>query len=86
MAVSIPNPYNPPDTREPVLQEETNGFSFAWYQWCALVARILFSPVSASAPATAAATGKTGQIATDGNYLYVCVGTNSWKRTALTAW
>ena len=30
--------------------------------------------------------GKTGEICWDANYIYVCVGTNSWKRVALTTW
>lgn len=37
-------------------------------------------------PATAAATGTTGQVAWDADYVYVCVATNSWKRAALAAW
>jgi hypothetical protein len=83
MAVSNPN--NPPQVQEPVLQENT--FSFAWYQWFAVtLARALLSPVTSSVPATANASGVFGQIATDGNYLYVCVKANSWKRTALAAW
>ncbi len=37
-------------------------------------------------PATAGATGTTGQIAWDSNYIYVCVSTNTWKRSALSTW
>lgn len=37
-------------------------------------------------PATATSTGTTGQMALDSNYYYVCVATNTWKRTALSAW
>lgn len=37
-------------------------------------------------PASAGAVGALGDIAWDGNYLYVCVNTNSWKRAALAAW
>jgi hypothetical protein len=36
-----------------------------------------------TAPATATSTGITGQIATDTNYIYVCVATNTWKRVAI---
>ena len=85
--MAVKNPFNPPQTQEPVLQEGAKGFSFAWYQWFAtVVARGLFGPVSSNVPAAANASGSFGQIATDGNFLYVCVGTNSWKRTAITAW
>ena len=38
-----------------------------------------------SVPATSGATGTAGAVARDANFLYVCVATNTWKRTALTA-
>jgi hypothetical protein len=38
------------------------------------------------APATSTSTGVAGQIAWDTNYVYVCVATNTWKRSALTTW
>jgi hypothetical protein len=41
---------------------------------------------SPSVPATASSTGTTGQIAWDANFFYVCVSTNTWKRTALSTW
>jgi sugar lactone lactonase YvrE len=37
-------------------------------------------------PASASATGTAGQIAWDANYIYVCVTTNTWKRTAISSW
>jgi hypothetical protein len=40
----------------------------------------------AAVPASATATGTTGQIAYAAGFLYVCVATNSWQRVALTAW
>jgi hypothetical protein len=39
----------------------------------------LATPSSSSAPCTA------GQIGADANYIYVCVATNLWKRTALSS-
>ena len=39
-----------------------------------------------TAPASASATGTTGDIRIDANYIYVCTATNTWKRTALTTW
>lgn len=39
-----------------------------------------------SVPATAASTGTAGQIAYDGSWLYVCVATNTWLRTAIATW
>ena len=37
-------------------------------------------------PASASATGNTGEICWDSNYLYVCIATNTWKRVALSTW
>jgi hypothetical protein len=31
-------------------------------------------------------TGNVSQISWDGNYLYVCVATNQWKRTSILSW
>lgn len=41
---------------------------------------------TAQTPASAAATGSTGMICWDSNYIYVCTGTNTWKRAALATW
>lgn len=37
-------------------------------------------------PASAAATGTTGEICWDSSYIYVCVATNTWKRVAISTW
>ena len=42
--------------------------------------------VSDIPPGSSGAIGATGQLALDSDYLYVCIGTNTWKRTALTGW
>ena len=41
---------------------------------------------TAKTPATSGASGNKGDIAWDANYIYVCVNTNTWKRSALTTW
>jgi hypothetical protein len=41
---------------------------------------------TAKTPASATATGTQGQIAWDADYVYVCVATDTWKRTALLTW
>ena len=41
---------------------------------------------TARTPASATATGATGEICWDANYIYVAVGTNTWKRAALSTW
>jgi len=42
------------------------------------------APVAAPQSSTSACTA--GSWAYDGNYVYVCVGSNTWKRTALASW
>lgn len=39
-----------------------------------------------TAPASASATGTTGEIRIDANYIYVCTATNTWKRVAIATW
>jgi len=42
-------------------------------------------PISKT-PASAAATGTTGQIAWDASYIYICTSTDTWKRVAIATW
>lgn len=37
-------------------------------------------------PASASDTGTQGEIAWDSNYIYVCVATDTWKRTGIATW
>jgi len=37
-------------------------------------------------PTTASSTGTKGQITFDGDYVYICVDTDTWKRANLTSW
>jgi hypothetical protein len=39
-----------------------------------------------SAPANWNSTGTTGQVAWDGDYVYRCVDTNSWRRASMSKW
>lgn len=41
---------------------------------------------TAKTPASATDTGTAGEICWDANYVYVCVATNTWKRSALSTW
>jgi len=59
-------------------------FSWPWMKWFQQVSVQLSQPVSGEVPATSSAPGEFGQIATDGTYLYVATGTNTWKRASLT--
>jgi hypothetical protein len=42
--------------------------------------------VSSIPPGSSASPGSTGQLALDTDYLYVCIGTDTWKRTQITGW
>lgn len=46
----------------------------------------LATSLTANAPASNTSSGKTGKIAIDTNYIYVCVANNSWKRISLSNW
>lgn len=37
-------------------------------------------------PASATATGKTGEICWDSSYIYICIATNTWRRIAHDTW
>lgn len=41
---------------------------------------------TAKTPASATAAGNAGDICWDADYIYVCVATNTWKRTAIASW
>ena len=41
---------------------------------------------TAQTPASATATGTVGQIAWDASYIYVCISTDVWKRSAISTW
>lgn len=42
--------------------------------------------VATQTPASASAACTAGQIAWDASYMYVCVATNTWKRSAIATW
>jgi hypothetical protein len=54
-----------------------------WVKQFVQLAAQLLSPVSLTPPATAASPGVAGQIATDGNFIYIAVAKNTWKRFAI---
>jgi hypothetical protein len=81
--MAVPNPNNPPQAQEPVLAGNT--FSFAWYTWFASKVGQLLQTLSPNVPANSGAPGRPGQAAYDQNYIYICTGTNTWKRAALSA-
>jgi|TARA_R100000081_G_C4765855_1_gene142696 hypothetical protein len=52
----------------------------------ATIGSIVGTIADVPAPASATASGVTGQIATDANYIYVCTATDTWKRVAISTW
>ncbi len=38
------------------------------------------------APAATTSAGTAGQVAYDTGFFYVCIATNTWRRTALSTW
>jgi hypothetical protein len=52
----------------------------------ALYGNIRLASGMATAPASATATGTTGDVRIAADYIYVCTATNTWVRTALTTW
>lgn len=78
--------FQPPPIQGQKFVEEDRQLSEAARKWLELIPPALTAPAnSGTVPPTAAAQGIVGQMASDGNFLYVCVGKNSWKRIALTA-
>jgi hypothetical protein len=41
---------------------------------------------TSNTPASSSATGVAGQIVWDSNYVYVCIATNTWKRSPISTW
>lgn len=76
---------HPPVEGQLFLDESKQAPSYAWKKWFELIPPRLDSPASSgTVPKTAASQGIQGQMASDGNFLYVCIGANSWKRVALS--
>ena len=55
-------------------------------KWLELIPPALTAPAnSGTVPPTSTSQGIGGQMATDGDFLYIAVGKNSWKRLPLSA-
>jgi hypothetical protein len=84
--------FQPPPIQGQKFVEEDGHPTDPLRKWLELIPPAVTSPAnSGSVPAMALdptgvkSQGIAGQMATDGNFLYVCVGKNSWKRVALGA-
>ena len=47
---------------------------------------LVLGTASNATPASASDTGTAGEVRWDADYVYVCVGTDTWKRAALATW
>ena len=45
-----------------------------------------FNDISVAVPLTSSSSGTTGDMAWDGNYIYVCIEPDTWRRASLTSW
>jgi len=66
------------------LVEETGHPTEAYRKWLDKVPPLL-TVLNAKVPTTSGSPGTPGQIQSDQNFIYVCVGQNQWKRIALSA-
>jgi hypothetical protein len=67
------------------LGSATYEFATAYLTGLALNANHLNVSTSKT-PSSSSAAGTAGDIAWDSSYIYVCVATNTWKRTAISTW
>ena len=75
---------SPFDTRTPILDKEHNNISFPHTRWFQTVGNAINTPLNISEPPVhSGAPGTIGQVAQDGNFVYVCTAKNTWKRSAL---
>lgn len=51
-----------------------------------MTANVVYLSNTTNTPASASATGTKGEVRVDGNYIYVCTATDTWKRAALSTW
>lgn len=77
--------YDAPPVRTPFFGENQDGTPhWSWKKWFQGISPRLTSPAIDSPPKTVTAAGIAGQVAFDANFVYVCVGSNSWKRSPLS--
>lgn len=47
---------------------------------------VSFDDISVDVPPTPSSPGKYGDMSWDENYIYICIATDTWKRTPLSSW
>ncbi|PBI84745.1 hypothetical protein BSF41_40730 [Flavobacterium sp. ACN2] len=73
-----------PRQTNPLITGDTTGKAIITKEYLATSLPSLTT--AKAAPTSATATGVKGDIRIDNDYVYVCVNTNTWKRSALTTW
>ena len=71
-------------TSRQLLQTNSAGGAVEWTDDIAVKGKFRISTKGTIASATA--TGITGDIIWDENYIYVCIAANTWKRAAIATW
>jgi len=72
--------------RVAIVDPQTGFVSRPWYMFFESLYQTAQLPIPNKTPASATAAGTQGDICWDTNYIYVCVATNTWKRTAISTW
>jgi hypothetical protein len=71
--------------RTAVLGPDGN-ISWQWFKGFNALAQAADAPAAAGPiPASSDSPGLQGEITTDGEFLYICIATNTWARAALSA-
>jgi len=72
--------------RVAIVDPQTGFVSRPWYMFLESLYQTAQLPIPNKTPASATAAGTQGEVCWDTNYIYVCVATNTWKRTAISTW
>ena len=72
--------------RVAIVDPQTGLVSRPWYMFFESMYQTAQLPIPNKTPASATAAGTQGEVCWDTNYIYVCVATNTWKRTAISTW
>jgi hypothetical protein len=72
--------------RVAIVDPQSGFVSRPWYMFFESLYRSSQYPIPNKTPASATAVGTQGEVCWDTSYIYVCVATNTWKRTAISTW
>jgi hypothetical protein len=78
--------FEPPPIQGNKVANDAGEISEPYRKWLEKIPPALTSPAtSGTVPKAANSQGVQGQMATDGAFLYICTGTNSWMKVPLSA-